>query len=42
MTCTYCNSAIDETDAGWGYMQDGLDRTYYHVECIEVNEGITL
>jgi hypothetical protein len=38
----YCTKPIDTSDAGWGYMQDFMERTYYHVECLNMCEGINV
>lgn len=37
-----CNSDIDTTDAGYGYMQTDMTRDYWHSECIQQFEGVEL
>jgi hypothetical protein len=42
MKCIYCNNLIIQNSDGWGYDQEGLDRNYWHVECIEMAEGVAI
>lgn len=40
--CEYCHRTIAESVGGWGINEDILtgEKTYFHVECAEMNEGV--
>lgn len=42
MTCKYCKRPIIQAIAGWGIDEDMISgiKTYFHVECAEMNGGI--
>ena len=40
--CIYCDKDIDVTTYGWGYMFDEDKKSLFHMECLEIKEGVKL
>lgn len=42
MTCTYCNHPIIEYEPGYGFYGDEPNEVVFHMECIEIEEGVVM
>lgn len=42
LKCVYCKLSIYTDDFGWGYDQDGYDRNYWHMECLNLWEDVAV
>ena len=40
--CDYCFMEIAQDDYGWGYYYDEWGRVYFHSECFQIEEQVTM